>query len=141
MRGWNLNSFIPQDDVDRIFKEKDKPDLVPDPANPALLVPNPDKFTANTRPIRAGNLMANERLEIRIPIREPFETVLFGDLGNLWVDPAYPFEKGIIPIRAAVGTGIRVQTPVGPLAVDYGFNVTREAYEDVGALNFAIGLF
>ncbi|MDB4936217.1 MAG: hypothetical protein JWP87_3189, partial [Labilithrix sp.] len=25
--------------------------------------------------------------------------------------------------------------------VDYGFNVTRESYEDVGALNFAIGLF
>ncbi len=27
------------------------------------------------------------------------------------------------------------------LAVDYGFNVTRETYEDIGAINFAIGLF
>jgi outer membrane protein assembly factor BamA len=85
--------------------------------------------------------MINERIELRIPIRTPFETVVFGDFGNLWVDPTYPFRKGVFPIRAAVGSGIRVQTPVGPLAVDYGFNVTREQYEDVGALNFAIGLF
>jgi len=45
-------------------------------------------------------------------------------------------------MRAAVGTGLRVQTPVGPLAVDYGVNVTRDSsYEDFGAFNFAIGLF
>ena len=67
--------------------------------------------------------------------------MIFSDLGNLWVDPAYPFQKGVFPVRAAVGSGIRVQTPVGPLAVDYGFNVTREPYEDPGAINFAIGLF
>jgi outer membrane protein insertion porin family len=142
MRGWNLNSFIPQDDVDRIFQDRDKPDLVPDVTQPGQpLIANQNKFTANTKPIRGGNLMVNERLELRIPIRGPFETVVFGDLGNLWIDPSYAFRKGAFPIRAAVGTGLRVQTPVGPLAVDYGFNVTREDYEDVGALNFAIGLF
>jgi outer membrane protein assembly factor BamA len=142
MRGWNLNSFIPQDDVDRIFQDRDKPDFVPDQTQAGQpLVANANKFTANTKPIRGGNLMVNERLELRIPIRGPFETVIFGDIGNLWIDPAYPLRKGVIPLRAAVGTGLRVQTPVGPLAVDYGFNVTREAYEDVGALNFAIGLF
>ena len=85
--------------------------------------------------------MVNQRVELRIPIRGPFETVLFVDMGNLWFDPAYPFRTGTFPIRAAVGSGIRVQTPVGPLAVDYGFNVTRKEYEDPGALNFAIGLF
>jgi len=140
MRGWNLNSFIPQDDVDRIFMDKDKPDFV-DGSTPGQQVPNPNKFTSNTKPIRGGDLMVNERVELRIPIRGPFETVVFGDFGNLWIDPSYPFRKGVFPIRADVGTGIRVQTPVGPLAVDYGFNVTRQAYEDVGAINFAIGLF
>ena len=141
MRGWNLNSFIPQDDVDLIFKEKDKPEMIPDPKNPGGFIANPDKFTANTKPIRAGDLMVNERVELRIPLTGPLETVLFCDMGNLWVDPAYPFNKGAFPIRADVGTGIRVQTPIGPLAVDYGFNVTRQSYEDVGAINFAIGLF
>jgi outer membrane translocation and assembly module TamA len=85
--------------------------------------------------------MVNERIEVRIPVRGPFETVVFSDIGNLWIDPKYPFEKGVFPMRVAVGTGIRVQLPVGPLALDYGINVTREPYEDFGALNFAIGLF
>lgn len=145
MRGWTLNSFIPQDNVDRIFATKDLPDTVADPANPsdpnAPQVTNPNKFTPATQPIRGGNLMANERIELRIPIRGPFETVLFGDIGNLWIDPNYPFDKGVFPMRVAVGSGLRVQTPVGPLAVDYGFNVTRKPYEDPGAINFAIGLF
>ncbi len=141
MRGWNLNSFLPQDDVDRVFKAKDLPDTIADPSNPTQQIPNTGKFTANTKPIRGGNLMINERVELRIPVRGPFETVLFCDFGNLWTDPAYPFVRGKFPMRAAVGSGVRVQTPVGPLAVDYGFNVTREDYEDVGAINFAIGLF
>lgn len=145
MRGWTLNSFIPQDNVDRIFATQDLPDVVPDPRNPsdpnAPQVPNPNKFTPATQPIRGGNLMANERIEIRIPIRGPFETVVFTDIGNLWIDPKYPFEKGAFPMRVAVGSGLRVQTPVGPLAVDYGFNVTKAWYEDLGAINFAIGLF
>ena len=104
-------------------------------------IPNPDKYTPASRPIRGGNFMVNERIELRIPVRGPFETVLFGDFGNLWIDPEYPFRRGKFPIRVAVGTGIRVQTPVGPLAVDYGINVTKEPYEDFGAINFAIGLF
>lgn len=143
MRGWNLNSFIPQDDVDRIVADQGKPDFVDDPSIPGeQLVPNANKFTASTRPIRGGNLMANERIELRIPIRGPIETVIFGDIGNLWIDPKYPFNTGGFPMRAAVGSGLRVQTPVGPLAIDYGINVTRRRpYEDFGAINFAIGLF
>jgi len=141
MRGWNINRFIPQDNVDRIFRDQDQPDFIDDPANPGQQVVNPGKFTQDTRPIRGGNLMINQRLELRIPIRGLFETVVFGDLGNLWVDPTYPFRKGAFPVRAAVGSGLRIKTPVGPFAIDYGFNVTRESYEDVGAFNFAIGLF
>ena len=95
--------------------------------------------------------MVNPRVELRIPIGGPFETVIFGDFGNLWRDPEYPFctmrascaTKRVIeiPIRVAVGSGIRVQTPVGPLALDYGINLTRQAYEDFGALSFSVGLF
>jgi outer membrane protein insertion porin family len=157
MRGWNLNSFIPQDDVDRIFADREKPDFVgvqfvpsragssvstsPPNAAPAEAVRNIGKFTPATRPLRGGNLMVLQRLEFRIPIKGPFETVLFTDIGNLWIDPAYPFTKGKLPMRANVGSGLRVQTPVGPLAVDYGINVDPEPYEDFGAINFAIGLF
>ena len=141
MRGWTLNSFIPQDNVDRIFATRELPDTVPNPSSPTTTIANPNKFTPTTQPINGGNLMANERIELRIPIRGPVETVLFGDFGNLWIDPSYPFDKGVFPMRVAVGSGLRLQTPVGPLALDYGFNVTKEPYEDVGAINFAIGLF
>ena len=139
MRGWTLNSFIPQDDVDRILEDQGK--VIVDPNDPTRTIPDPARFTESSRPVRGGNLMVNERLELRIPIKGILETVVFGDLGNLWIDPSYPFERGRFPVRAAVGSGLRVQTPVGPLAVDYGINVTRLRHEDFGALNFAIGLF
>jgi outer membrane translocation and assembly module TamA len=84
--------------------------------------------------------MINPKFELRIPIKGAFETAVFSDVGNLWVDATYPFEHGF-PIRASVGSGIRYQTPIGPLAFDYGINLTRKAFEDFGAFHFAIGLF
>lgn len=141
MRGWAQDTFIPQDTLDAIN----------DPTNQAKPEGDPTKLTAANVPIRGGNLMVNPRVELRIPIGGPFETVIFGDFGNLWRDPEYPFctmrasciGKRVveIPIRVAVGSGIRVQTPVGPLALDYGINLTRQAYEDFGALSFSVGLF
>jgi outer membrane translocation and assembly module TamA len=53
-------------------------------------------------------------------------------------------------LRTAVGTGLRLQTPIGPIVLDYGINLSRlidgpndprYTYEDFGAFNFAIGLF
>ena len=141
MRGWQLSSLVPQDDVDRIAADANKPDFVPTSPG-ALQIPNRDKFTAASQPVRGGNLMINPRLELRIPIVSPVETAIFTDIGNLWRRASYPFETGRFPIRASVGAGLRVQTPVGPLAVDYGINVTRIAsYEDFGAFHFAIGLY
>jgi outer membrane protein assembly factor BamA len=84
--------------------------------------------------------MINPRAELRFPLRSPVDTVIFVDMGNLWLNPSNvfgaPFE-----LRAAVGSGLRLQTPVGPLVFDYGINVTRKPWEDFGAFNFAIGLF
>ena len=57
-------------------------------------------------------------------------------------------------LRYTIGTGLRIATPVGPLALDYGFNVERvldqilntdiskqRYWEDLGAFSFSIGLF
>lgn len=147
MRGWTLNSFIPQDILDLIDRDENIPDI-----DPATGQPTRGKVTPSTRPIRGGDLLLNQRVELRIPIKKPVETVLFVDVGNLWVDPKYPFERGAFPMRAALGSGLRFQTPVGPLAFDVGFNlgkllytlgfdVRNREYEDLLALNFAIGLF
>jgi outer membrane translocation and assembly module TamA len=84
--------------------------------------------------------MVNPRLELRFPIRAPLEGALFGDVGNLWTDPNDFLARPFV-LRADIGAGLRVDTPVGPLVIDYGVNVTRRSYEDFGAFHFAIGLF
>ena len=128
MRGWLQDSFIPQEDADKIA------------ATANLAAGSPSKFTVDQIPLRGGNLMINPRFELRFPVRAPVDAALFADFGNLWNDPSYMFAHGF-SLRADVGAGMRVQTPVGPLVFDYGINVTRRPYEDFGAFHFAIGLF
>jgi outer membrane protein assembly factor BamA len=144
MRGWLLDTFVPQDYADQIQRDFGKP------------ASDPNKFTIADVPLRGGNLMINPRLELRIPVYTPFETVIFFDTGNTWADASYPFggsplQKGFsLPLRTAIGTGLRLQTPIGPVVFDYGINLSRlvdgpsnprYTYEDFGAFHFAIGLF
>jgi len=155
MRGWSLRSFMPQDDIDQIAADSGKPDCVSANGDPAVCGTNGasinrEKFTQTSNPIRGGNLMINPRIELRIPIVGFLETAVFSDIGNLWTHPSYPFATGKFPVRASVGMGARFQTPVGPVAVDYGLNLSElrarvteipHVREDLGALHFAIGLF
>jgi outer membrane protein assembly factor BamA len=124
MRGWLQDAFIPQELVQQIDAGK-------------LQCTSQSSCSV---PLRGGNFMVNPRFELRFPVRSPLDAALFTDIGNLWNDPADVFSGGLV-LRADVGLGLRVQTPVGPLVFDYGFNVTRKSYEDVGAFHFAIGLF
>ena len=67
-------------------------------------------------------MFLNPRAELRIPLGSSVETALFLDAGNLWTDPA---RVNAFELRYAVGTGLRIATPIGPLVFDYGFNVDR----------------
>ena len=147
MRGYLQDTFMPQDQADRIAASFNKP------------ASDPTKFTQADVPLRGGNLMINPRLELRVPLFTlggiPLETALFFDSGNIWSDATYPFHgsgNGIngFPLRTAFGSGIRIQTPIGPIVFDYGINLSRlvtastdprRTYEDFGAFHFAIGLF
>jgi outer membrane translocation and assembly module TamA len=46
--------------------------------------------------------------------------VLFLDTGNVWTDFR---EVNLGDIRYAVGTGLRYQTPVGPIRLDFGYQL------------------
>ena len=127
MRGWLQDTFIPQEYVDLLAK----------PENASLCVKSSSQCTI---PVRGGNLMINPRVELRFPIYGALDGAVFADFGNLWLDPSDAFDSPFA-MRADVGPGVRLQTPVGPLVFDYGFNVTKRSYEDVGAFHFAIGLF
>lgn len=131
LRGYPQYSLVPQDVADR------------------LLDPN-DDLTIDAVVLRGGDIYINPRAEWRIPITDSVQTAVFLDTGNLWEDRRFfdPFN-----LRYTAGTGIRIQTPVGPLVFDYGFNLERLAdalvtdrpnqrvWEDIGAFHFSIGLF
>ncbi len=62
------------------------------------------------------------------------------DLGNLWLDPT---QYRLLDLRTNAGVGARFVTPVGPAALDLGFNVEPDdrLNERLLALHFTIGLF
>jgi outer membrane protein assembly factor BamA len=143
MRAWYPSTFIPQDDADNIEADANKTVAAPTfGPRGSTQVPDPARFTAQSRPVRGGNLLFNPRVELRIPVVSVFETVVFADIGNLWADIRYPFQRREFPMRVSLGTGARLQTPVFPIVFDFGFNPWRRSYDDRSwAFNFAIGLF
>jgi outer membrane protein assembly factor BamA len=158
MRGWLQDTFVPQEYADQLQLAANPTQVTVRRLRLASSTWSSLGSAANTTPftiadvgLRGGNLMVNPRLELRFPIREPLESVLFGDAGNLWLDPMDPLRNpSDIVLDYAAGTGLRLQTPIGPVAVDYAINLSRlfsaadnprRSYEDFGAFDFAIGLF
>jgi outer membrane protein assembly factor BamA len=124
MRGYFQDELIPQDIADRIVRDSDS-DSVPQPLNSI---------------VRAGDAFVLVRGEVRFPLYGQLGAGLFADIGNLWSEASNmnPFD-----LRPTAGAGLRLNTPVGPIAVDYGIVLKRRAYlhEPFGTLQFSIGLF
>jgi len=109
---------------------------------------------------RGGDAFMLARAELRFPIVGSLGGGAFLEAGNVWADARNfdPFD-----LRPTAGLGIRLATPVGPLAFDYGFVLLRRSlpvssceavsstsarlcaadvpFEPVGAFHFSIGLF
>jgi outer membrane protein assembly complex protein YaeT len=67
-----------------------------------------------------GDAMLAMSGELRAALRGNVGGVLFLDAGNVWADP-FGFTLG--DLRYAVGTGLRYQTPVGPIRFDVGYQL------------------
>jgi outer membrane translocation and assembly module TamA len=80
------------------------------------------------------------KAELRMGLRGALEGALFADVGNMWLDPK---AARLQDLRANVGFGLRFVTPVGPAALDVGFNITPDprVNEATVAPHFTIGLF
>jgi outer membrane translocation and assembly module TamA len=75
-----------------------------------------------------------------MPLIGDLRGAAFCDVGNVWAG-AESFDL-FLP-RWTAGLGLRLSTPVGPVALDYGFNLDRrvDLGEPFGSLHFSIGVF
>jgi outer membrane protein insertion porin family len=74
--------------------------------------------------------------ELLIPIFPRFRVAVFFDAGN-----AYGFGTDFDPtnLRLGAGVGIRFFSPLGPLRLDWGYNLDRKANESASQVHFAVG--
>jgi outer membrane protein insertion porin family/translocation and assembly module TamA len=78
-------------------------------------------LTMQGNPI-GGHSMFESSGELRIPAFGPLTAVLFVDAGNVWFES---FDFNFDDLRVDVGPGLRYRTPVGPIRVDFGYQLTR----------------
>jgi outer membrane protein assembly complex protein YaeT len=93
------------------------------------------------RPVsEGGEAFLLAKGELRLPLSHTVEAGLFVEFGNLWLDPRV---YRVVDLRANVGLGVRFITPIGPAALDVGFNVQpdHDINERWYAPHFTIGLF
>ena len=74
--------------------------------------------------------------EYMVPLRDAFSLAVFADAGNLL---PLASEAGFSQMHYAAGLGLRYELPIGPLRVDYGWNLNREAGEPKGTLHIGFG--
>lgn len=135
VRGYRHNSLGPQvadpDELDYLNYTSDV--LLPD--NPA----------------RGGNYLLLSNLEWRFPLpllrRWGFSSVAFFEGGNVWSqlsevrmrgfritsdpgEPTDPLATKVWDYRWSWGTGVRLDTPFGPVRVDVGFPLKRARYKN-----------
>jgi outer membrane protein insertion porin family len=81
-----------------------------------------------------GNSMAIANLEYTFPIFKPVKGAVFYDVGNVW-EKVSNFGSSF---RSAVGVGVRVTTPLGPVKLDYGYGLDYEPGEKKGRFHFSM---
>jgi outer membrane protein insertion porin family len=91
-------------------------------------------------PSEGGELFELAKAELRFPAFGAFDLGVFAEAGNLWLSAsnAKAFE-----LRYVAGLGLRYVTPVGPLALDFGFNLSPDTAvnEPTVGIHFSVGLF
>ncbi len=75
--------------------------------------------------------------EVTRPIAGVLRGVAFVDAGTLSRSLS---DLGSAEVEVAAGLGVRLDLPIGPVRLEYGYNLTRDADEPTGALHFAIGV-
>ncbi len=83
-----------------------------------------------------GAGLALFNLEWRFPLAGSVGGAVFLDGGNVWADWR---SMNTAQLRWGAGVGVRVGTPIGPVRLEYGWKLDRQAGESAGELFFAFG--
>jgi len=83
-----------------------------------------------------GELLVLINEEFGFPLWKQLRGVLFYDLGNVFAEPR---DFAVSELRNVLGLGIRFESPIGPLRIEYGRKLDREPGESRGELFFSIG--
>jgi len=70
---------------------------------------------------KGGNTSLIYNMELRFPVYKDFGGVAFYDGGGVWKDIS---DVDLTDLHHSVGMGLRYMTPIGPLRVDYGYEVS-----------------
>src|SRR6184192_286612 len=89
----------------------------------------------NGEPI-GGQSMARATIEWTFPIIEKARGAVFYDTG---FDNTSAWSFGFNHMASDIGVGIRLDLPIGPLRLDYGYPVMRDGYNGGGHFNFNVG--
>ncbi|NNF84726.1 MAG: outer membrane protein assembly factor, partial [Deltaproteobacteria bacterium] len=86
--------------------------------------------------LTGGDFMVNGNAELRVPLKYEFLVAFFLDAGSVWFedDPENDFD-----LRESAGLGLRYITPIGPVALDYGWKLDRREGESSSEWHFTIG--
>jgi outer membrane protein insertion porin family len=138
LRGYAEEEMIPEDQRDGVAEEASH---CASTISLAGCTPRgADVVAGKTAASEGGESFLLLKGELRQVLTGSLEVGLFVDLGNLWLDPkAYR----LVDLRPSAGVGLRFVTPVGPAALDLGFNLApdRRINERLFAPHFTIGLF
>ena len=83
-----------------------------------------------------GNSMARATVEFTFPIIEKARGAIFYDTGFVDSDS---WSFGFNHIASDIGIGLRLDLPIGPLRLDYGYPLQRDGYNGGGHFNFNVG--
>jgi len=84
-----------------------------------------------------GNSIIEGSLEFRKTIYKKFSGVMFLDLGNVWPEwNGFDFSN----LHSAIGGGLRYDTVIGPIRVDFAWKVNRQEHDKQNyEIHFSIG--
>ncbi len=83
-----------------------------------------------------GEAMLVVNQELRFPIYKIFRGVAFLDVGNVYSRLS---DFNPLKLRTGAGLGLRIESPLGLIRIDYGFNLKPRPGEPKGALFFSLG--